>query len=363
MTRRRARTLQATTRLVLGWVVASSAVGWALATDQQPSSPPLSVALGLAMGLVSAWFELDALPRYARRWTAAVVIGARTVFYAAAAAFFIVALVGWAGRNQLGLELREVYRHPGVQSFLESRTFLGALVLLTTASFAINFIRQVRLMLGPSTLGALLVGRYRVPVREERAFLFLDLTGSTALAQRLGPRRFNDFKNDFFRDVVEPILATGGQIYQYVGDEVVITWRVRGGRLPVHPVETFFLLDAALARRSSSYQRRYGAVPTYKAGLHCGTVATAEVGELKKDIVHSGDVVNVTARIEGQCHALSARLLASDAALALAPLPDGVRAEAVGEIRLRGREGAVPLFRVSDLRPPAEPARKAGSKP
>ena len=129
--------------------------------------------------------------------------------------------------------------------------------------------------------------------------------------------------------MARPILTSGGRIYQYVGDEVVVTWRVRGGRLARSPVETFFLLDKAIRQRAEHYRDRYGEVPTYKAGLHTGEVVTAEVGQIKKDIVHTGDAVNVAARIEGQCHALGARLLASEAALALAPLPRG----------RRGREG------------------------
>ena len=126
-----------------------------------------------------------------------------------------------------------------------------------------------------------------------------------------------------------------------------MTWRVRGGRLARSPVDTFLLLDRAVERHAERYRQRYGEVPTYKAGVHCGAVATAEVGELKKDIVHSGDAVNVTARIEGQCHAFGARLLVSEAALALGPLPDGAEAEEVGAVELRGREGAVRLFRVT----------------
>jgi class 3 adenylate cyclase len=59
--------------------------------------------------------------------------------------------------------------------------------------------------------------------------MFLDLNDSTAIAARLGPVRFNDFKNDFFYDIAEPVLETRGQIYQYVGDEAVVTWTLDKG--------------------------------------------------------------------------------------------------------------------------------------
>ena len=170
--------------------------------------------------------------------------------------------------------------------------------------------------------------------------------------QRLGPAEYHAFKNDFFLDVAGPILATGGQIYQYVGDEVVVTWRVRGGRLARHPAETLLLLDDAIAERAERYRQRYGEVPRYKAGLHTGEVVTAEVGTIKKDLVHTGDAVNVAARVEGQCHAFGARLLVSEAALALAPLPASLTAEEVGSVELRGRAGAIRLFRLPPLSAP-----------
>ena len=67
----------------------------------------------------------------------------------------------------------------------------------------------------------------------------------------------------------------------------------------------------------------------------------------RKDLVHTGDTVNVAARIEGQCHVLSARLSALESTLALAPLPQGFHAEPVGEVGLRGRTGAVRLLNIS----------------
>jgi class 3 adenylate cyclase len=54
----------------------------------------------------------------------------------------------------------------------------------------------------------------------------------------------------------------------------------------------------------------------------------------------------VAARIEGACHTMKARLLVSEAALALAPLPAGVLTEDAGTVELRGRSGSVRLHRV-----------------
>ncbi|MDT7858387.1 adenylate/guanylate cyclase domain-containing protein [Rubrivirga sp. S365] len=343
---------------VAGFVMAWTAISFAVAAVVfEAPSMAVNAVLGVALGLASAWFELSFFPRRGLRLAPVPAILLRTAFYVGVTAIVLVASFGLGPLGSTGGGIAEAYASRAFKDFVMSTQNAVVLGLVAVASVVVNGARQVRLVLGPGTLAALLFGRYRVPVREVRAFLFLDLTDSTGLAQRLGPADYHAFKNDFFADVAGPILATGGRIYQYVGDEVVVTWRVQNGRLARSPVETFRLLDDAVARRAEHYRQRYGEVPAYKAGLHVGGVVTAEVGTLKKDIVHTGDAVNVAARIEGQCHGLGARLLASEAALALAPLPAGVEAEAVGKIGLRGRAGAVRLYRVGvpDAHPPPAP--------
>jgi adenylate cyclase len=217
--------------MVAAWVAASAATGAVFTPPYEPTQPVVTLAFGVVAGALSAAFELVVLPRYVRRLTSGRVLLVRTAYYVVVIALVVVVvLAGLVGAVQLYIRPREVFASPDFVAFLGSRQFLAIVALLTLASFLINFARQVRLILGPGTLWNLLLGRYARPVAEERVFLFLDLTASTALAERLGPARFNDFKNDSFHDVSEPVLATRGQIYQYVGDEVVVTWRVRGGR-------------------------------------------------------------------------------------------------------------------------------------
>lgn len=336
-------------RYVLGWVLVALALAPALTPEWNTLDWGIAAAGGLGLGVLGATFELVAMPRFAREASPLRAALVRTAFYVVAWVLVGAVLMGWNVSRHTEATFLGVFARPEVQDYFHGPLFWIGVVALVAAAAVMNFGREIRLVLGPSALAALLTGRYRVPVREERAFLFLDLTDSTGLAQRLGPTRYHAFKNEFFRDVAGPISATGGQIYQYVGDEVVVTWRVRGGRLARHPAETLLLLDEAIAARADRYRARYGEVPRYKAGLHAGEVVTAEVGTLKKDLVHTGDTVNVAARVEGQCHALGARLLASEAALGLAPLPAGLGAEEVGAVELRGRAGAVRLFRLLPL--------------
>ena len=258
----------------------------------------------------------------------------RTFFYVTLCAVVIhvvtMSLLGLAEHGgPLGYYTSEQYR-----DFVLGGRFLAALAVLTLASFLINFVRQLNRMLGPGTLANLLLGRYHRPVEEERIFMFLDLNDSTAIAAALGPLRFNDFKNDFFHDIAEPILETRGRIYQYVGDEAVVTWTVERGLHQGNCLRCVFLVTERIHEQKDRYLARYGIVPEFKAGIHGGTVVTAEIGDIKKDIVHSGDTVNTAARVEAQCRPLERRVLVSGALLE--PLPGARGARGRGH----GRPGA-----------------------
>ena len=225
------------------------------------------------------------------------------------------------------------YRSEQYRDFVLGGRFVLALVSLTLASFFINFVRQLNRMLGPGTLMNLLLGRYHRPVAEDRIFMFLDLNDSTAIAESLGPLRFNDFKNDFFYDVAEPVLQTRGQIYQYVGDEVVVTWTTERGLRQGNCLRCVFLVSERIHEHKDRYLAQYGLVPEFKAGLHGGPVVTAEIGDIKKDIVHSGDTVNTAARVEAQCRPLDRRVSGLRISAAAVSAAGGARDRRYGRAR------------------------------
>src|SRR5262245_3846317 len=268
--------------------------------------------------------------------------------------FFDVALCALAIQTvtMMGLGLSE---HGGLlgyfgsaqyRDFVLGGRFVVALIVLTLVSFFINFVHQLNRMLGPGTLVNLLLGRYHRPVAEDRIFMFLDLNDSTAIAEKLGPLRFNDFKNDFFYDVADPVLRTRGQIYQYVGDEVVVTWTTERGLRQGNCLRCVFLVNERVHERRERYLAQYGIVPEFKAGLHGGPVVTAEIGDIKKDIAHSGDTVNTAARVVAQCRPLERRVLVSGSLLQRCQLPAELETEDMGERELRGKAGALRLFSV-----------------
>ena len=128
-------------------------------------------------------------------------------------------------------------------------------------AFVINFGFTLRGLFGPRTLLALITGRYHRPRAERRIVLFLDLRDSTSIAERLGDRTFHRFLNRVFFDVTDPVIEFGGEIYRYVGDEIIVTWSLARGARDGDCITCLFAIADALAQRREDYQRTFGVEP------------------------------------------------------------------------------------------------------
>lgn len=226
---------------------------------------------------------------------------------------------------------------------LASPTFLTNMLLWGLVVVATQFMLQVNDKFGPGVLWKLVTGRYYHPREEERVFMFLDLKSSTAIAEALGHRRFFEFLREVYQDITPPVAEHGGEIYQYVGDEVVLVWTPKRGSSDASAVRCFFAIEEALDARRDDYLERFDVVPTFKAGIHVGTATVGEIGVLKKDIVYSGDVLNATARIQGQCNRYRVSLLASEELLGMVAASEAFHAVSIGELTLRGRSEPLSL--------------------
>ena len=224
----------------------------------------------------------------------------------------------------------------------------GNLLFFVAVALAFNFVFVLRGLLGGRTLIALLTGRYHRPKSEERIVLFLDLCGSTELAERLGDEAFHRFLNRVFFDVTEPVLDAGGEIYRYVGDEIIVTWPRAKGAHDAAAIACLFAIEDALARGRAEYRRRFGAEPRLRCALHAGPLIVGEMGDIKREIVMLGDTMNTAARIEEACRTTGRDMIASSSLLhAMRSLPPDVRAEPLGTIPLRGKQEGLDLFALS----------------
>ncbi len=201
-------------------------------------------------------------------------------------------------------------------------------------------------LLGERTLRNIMFGRYHRSRNEHRFFLFVDIAGSTPLAERIGPAAVHRFLGEVFRLASDPIDDHFGEVYQYVGDEIVITWTVGEGRARARPLACFFAIEQALERAAPDFEREFGTVPHLRAALHAGPVITGEVGGSRRAIVYHGDVMNTTSRIEQATRDLERKYLVSSDALERLDGADAYTLEDLGLQRLRGRAATVRVYAV-----------------
>jgi adenylate cyclase len=225
-----------------------------------------------------------------------------------------------------------------------SPEFIVSLVISGLLIVGFNLVFEINQMLGQRVLRNFVTGAYHRPIEEERIFLFIDLVGSTGIAERLGALRFHGLLDMFFRGLGECVLEHEGEIHKYVGDEVIISWPVGKIRKATAPIACYFSIIDKVTSRVANYQEVFGVVPSFRAALHAGSVVTGEMGGIKREIVFLGDTVNTTARIMQTCSDLKENFLVSQAAMDLTGLPEGLSSEAKGPIKLRGREQLVELY-------------------
>jgi len=221
------------------------------------------------------------------------------------------------------------------------------LVYNIVSGLVISFINQVNKKFGPGVLLPLFLGKYRKPKEEERIFLFMDLKSSTPIAEALGHLKYSSFIRDSFMDINAVLSAYNAQIYQYVGDEIIITWPVEEGLKRQFCIEFFFACESRFSKRSDHYLHKYGHSPQFKAGLHMGKVIAVEVGEIKRDIAYLGDTMNTAARIQSVCNEYNRHLLASTKILETCNARKHYNIESLGMISLKGKSQAVEIAAVS----------------
>lgn len=214
-------------------------------------------------------------------------------------------------------------------------------------SLVIGFINQVNKKYGPGVLVPLLLGRYRKPKEEVRIFMFMDLKSSTSTAEKLGHLTYSSFLRDCFTDINDVLYPFYAQVYQYVGDEIVVMWPETEGLKQHACVKFYFAVKKQFQNRAAYYKATYGINPVFKAGLHMGKVTVVEIGEIKKDIAYHGDTLNTTARIQSVCNEYKRDFLASDYLINKIGPNESVTYEELGMVLLKGKTEKVGIVGIA----------------
>jgi adenylate cyclase len=211
------------------------------------------------------------------------------------------------------------------------------------------FILEVSDYLGGGIFNNFFIGKYHHPREEERIFMFLDMKSSTTIAEHLGNVKYFRLLKKYFSDITPAIIETSGEIYQYAGDEVIVSWDMEKGLHNNNCIRCFFMIRDLLGGLSESYNEKFGLTPEFKAGFHYGIVTTGEIGILKKEIFFTGDVLNTTARIQASCNEFGTDNLISQELITRMNLDDSYALTTIGACALRGRRNKIYLYSIAKI--------------
>ena len=329
--------------IIAAFAAASAAVGFACSYAAH-SAPGAGVAIGAVCGTMFPAIEIFVFAGAGlRRLPFLVYLTVRVATY--------VVLIGAIMALVVSL-----FYGPRAVTDIGFRDFAFTLGVSVVA----NLIGGMTYLLGPGVLFAFAAGRYHRPRAEERALLFVDLRGSTAAGERLGETRFLEVLDAFIVDVTAAVEEHGGEIYKYVGDEIIATWRLRPGRNEAAIVRACFDARDRLRARRPFYQLSFGMDADFRAALHAGVVVLGEVGSSKKEIALIGDAMNTTARILDACRVNGRRVLASRALIErLSGLPEAIAAEPMPPIVARGKFQPLEVVALERTETPAAPGATA----
>ena len=259
---------------------------------------------------------------WVRRWPLGVELVIRSVAMAAviaAVAIILEVILYDYGRGLVGRILL----------FWLIGDFPKIMAVSFVLSIVIGIAYELTRLIGITVLLSVFLGRYRRPIREERVLLFLDLVGSTTLAEKMGEVRVQDLLTRFFYDIDGAITAHGGEVHAYVGDEVIVTWPV-GIKPQRGPIDCFFAIEDRVAAMAGQYRHAFGLVPEFRAGIHTGPVVVSECGDSRRQVAYFGDAMNVTARLQERCKEAGRSLLVSGELLQLFSPGTDLVVEALG---------------------------------
>jgi adenylate cyclase len=184
----------------------------------------------------------------------------------------------------------------------------------------------------------------------EVTILFCDLRDFTTLSEKRAAQEIVGLLNEYFTDMVECVMAEGGVVDKYIGDNIMAVFgapvsrhddAARAVRAAVHMREALAKLNERFAARGLPGLR-------FGIGLHTGEVVAGNIGSAKRmEYTVIGDAVNLASRLESKTKELATDILISDATYERAK--DVCKGEAAGEIHVKGREQAVAIYKVNGL--------------
>ncbi len=231
--------------------------------------------------------------------------------------------------------------------FMKSDMIILLVLFIAVLGGVFQVIITIGSRVGHVTIFNTIAGKYVRPTEEDRVFLFLDLNHSTTIAEELGHIEYSKMIRDCFSVLCELLPMYQGEIYQFVGDEAVITWNVHSLKDPGKPIALFFEFEKCLKKAASRFEAKYGLVPSFKASVNAGLVSVSEIGIERRELAYHGDVLNTGSRVLERCSKLNRKLMITEAFLRLLQTDHGKGITFLESLNARGKVQPIDVFEVN----------------
>jgi class 3 adenylate cyclase len=185
----------------------------------------------------------------------------------------------------------------------------------------------------------------RGEVRKTVTVLFADVTGSTALGERLDPESLRRVMGRYFEEMAAVLDRHGGAVEKFIGDAIMAVFGV-----PVlHEDDALRALRAAAEMRerleglNDELDHDFGVRIEQRTGVNTGEVVAGDGASGQR--LATGDAVNVAARLEQA--AAPGEILIGDQTRRL--VRDAVETQAVGPLEAKGKAEPLPAFRLVSI--------------
>ncbi|MBL0215078.1 MAG: adenylate/guanylate cyclase domain-containing protein [Myxococcales bacterium] len=274
-----------------------------------------------------------------------------------------VMIAGWALSSR---DLWLAVATPAISSALAS--FVTVIVLSAVERQNRRFVQEA---LGRYTSPALVRELIEHPEHlslewgEERemSVYFSDLAGFTTISEHLSAKDLVTLLNEYLTEMTDLVLAHGGIVDKYIGDAVMAFWGapLRDKQHALHAVSCAIAMRKRCDELRAGWQARFGHALHARAGVNSGGSIVGNMGSKHKyNYTVMGDMVNLAARLEGANKPYGTYLMISETTLA--ELGGAVEVRELDLVAVKGKDKAVRVFEVLDLKGQADPALVATAR-
>ncbi|HEU0247492.1 MAG TPA: adenylate/guanylate cyclase domain-containing protein [Gaiellaceae bacterium] len=181
--------------------------------------------------------------------------------------------------------------------------------------------------------------------RKPATLLFCDMSGSTAMGERVDAESVRELMFRYFHEMRSALERHGGTVEKFIGDAVMAVFGVP----EVHEDDALRAVRAAMEMRerlaslNEELERRFGTRVSLRIGVNTGEVVAGESSS--RQALVTGDAVNVAARLEQA--AAPDEILLGEATYRL--VRDAVSAAAVQPLQAKGKSNPLRAYRLLGL--------------